>query len=244
MIRKSILEEKSFGLALRIVKLHKYLQKNHKEYVLSKQILRSGTSIGALMSEAKYAQSTADYLNKQYIALKEANETKYWILLLRESEYLNKKMFDSIFPQIEEIIKMLVSSTKTIKEKISYLLLAHSTHLTLSGRTDMRPTPILSSHSMQMPNIGLSMRCKALFRRVSLTLASSRTLLLTCCSPIASSLVSLPSPQSGEIGFTFSSNSFICPVSEMMSFSIFSLICTFSCLVIGITLWYIRIIIH
>ena len=119
MIRKSILEEKSFGLALRIVKLHKYLQKNHKEYVLSKQILRSGTSIGALMSEAKYAQSTADYLNKQYIALKEANETKYWILLLRESEYLNKKMFDSIFPQIEEIIKMLVSSTKTIKEKIS-----------------------------------------------------------------------------------------------------------------------------
>ena len=119
MIKKSILEEKSFSLALRIVKLHKYLQKNHKEYVLSKQILRSGTSIGALMSEAKYAQSTADYLNKQYIALKEANETKYWILLLRESEYLNKKMFDSIFPQVEEIIKMLVSSTKTIKEKTS-----------------------------------------------------------------------------------------------------------------------------
>jgi four helix bundle protein len=116
---KSVLEEKSFSLALRIVKLNQYLQKDHKEYVLSKQVLRSGTSIGALISEAKYAQSTADYLNKQYIALKEANETKYWILLLKESEYLNQKMFDSIYPQIEEVIKILVKSTKTLKEQIA-----------------------------------------------------------------------------------------------------------------------------
>ena len=79
---KSILEEKSFTFALRIIKLNKYLQKNQKEYVLSKQILRSGTAIGALMQEAKYAQSRADYLHKQSIALKEANETKYWLRLL------------------------------------------------------------------------------------------------------------------------------------------------------------------
>ena len=117
-------------------------------------------------------------------------------------------------------------------------LLAHATQRTLSGRIDIRPTPMLSSHAIQMPNIGLSMRCKALFRRVSLMRASSRTLLLTCCSPIASRRVSLPSPQSGEMGLTFSSSSLICWVSMMMSFSIFSLIVCFSCLVIGITLWY------
>lgn len=120
MISKNVLEEKSFNLALRIVKLNQYLQKNHKEYVLSKQVLRSGTSVGALISEAEYAQSKADYLNKQYIALKEANETRYWILLLKESENLNKKMFDFIYPQIEEVIKILVTSTKTLKEKIPH----------------------------------------------------------------------------------------------------------------------------
>jgi len=117
MGRKSILEEKSFVFALRIIKLNNYLKANHKEYILSKQIMRSGTAIGALMSEARYAQSRADYLNKQYIALKEANETKYWLSLLKESDYINKKMFDSLYPEIMELIKMLVSSTKSIKEK-------------------------------------------------------------------------------------------------------------------------------
>lgn len=113
---KSILEEKSFGFALRIIKLNKYLQKNHKEYVLSKQILRSGTAIGALMQEAKYAQSRADYLHKQSIALKEANETKYWLRLLKESDYINKPMYDSIYPEADGLVKMLVSSTKKLKE--------------------------------------------------------------------------------------------------------------------------------
>ncbi len=116
MAQKSILEEKSFAFALRIIKLNKYLKNNHKEYVLSRQILRSGTAIGTLMSEAKYAQSRADCLNKQQIALKEANETKYWLLLLRESNYINQRMYNSIYPELLELIKMLVSSTKSIKQ--------------------------------------------------------------------------------------------------------------------------------
>ena len=118
MTGKSILEDQSFSFALRIIKLNKYLQKSHKEYVLSKQILRSGTAIGALMQEAKYAQSRADYLHKQMIALKEANETKYWLRLLVESEYIDKKMFASIYPEIEALVKMLIASTKKIKENI------------------------------------------------------------------------------------------------------------------------------
>jgi len=112
----SILERKTFAFALRIIKLSQYLKNIQKEYILSKQILRSGTAIGALLSEAKYAQSRADYLNKQYIALKEANETKYWLTLLKESSYINESMYDSIFPEIVEIIKMLVASTKSIKK--------------------------------------------------------------------------------------------------------------------------------
>jgi len=111
----SILREKSFQFALRIIKLSKYLQKDHKEYILSKQILRSGTSIGALVREAQYAQSKADFLHKLMISLKEANETEYWLLLLFESSYIDQKMFNSIYPDIKELLKLLISSTKTIK---------------------------------------------------------------------------------------------------------------------------------
>ncbi|CUV66250.1 conserved hypothetical protein [Sulfurovum sp. enrichment culture clone C5] len=112
----SILKEKSFDFALRIIKLAKYLQNSHKEYILSKQIMRSGTAIGALVREAQYAQSKADFLHKLTIALKEANETEYWLLLLFESNYIDKQMFDSISPDIKELLKLLISSTKTIKE--------------------------------------------------------------------------------------------------------------------------------
>ncbi len=112
----SILKEKSFDFALRIIKLVKYLQNSHKEYILSKQIMRSGTAIGALVREAQYAQSKADFLHKLTIALKEANETEYWLLLLFESNYIDKQMFDSISPDIKELLKLLISSTKTIKE--------------------------------------------------------------------------------------------------------------------------------
>jgi len=111
----SILREKSFHFALRIIKLSQYLQQEHKEYILSKQILRSGTAIGALVREAQYAQSKADFLHKLTIALKEANETEYWLLLLVESNYITDAMFKSIDPQIKELLKLLVSSTKTIK---------------------------------------------------------------------------------------------------------------------------------
>jgi four helix bundle protein len=111
----SILRDKSFKFALRTIQLSKYLQNTHKEYILSKQVLRSGTSVGALIREAQYAQSRADFLHKLTIALKEANETEYWILLLFESSYIDEKMFDSIYPDIKELLKLLISSTKTVK---------------------------------------------------------------------------------------------------------------------------------
>jgi len=114
-MKKSILKTKSYAFALRIVKLYKYLCTN-REYVLSKQVLRSGTAIGALVSEAEFGQSKADFVSKLSIALKEANETLYWLNLLKDSEYLDEKMFESIKPDIEELIKLLVSSIKTAKK--------------------------------------------------------------------------------------------------------------------------------
>lgn len=110
------LNEKSFSFSLRIIKLYHYMQSEHKEFVLSRQVLRSGTAIGALIREAKYAQSKADFLNKLMIALKEANETKYWLELLYHSDYLNKRMYHSIVPEIDSLLKLLVASTKTVKK--------------------------------------------------------------------------------------------------------------------------------
>lgn len=88
---ESILKDKSYLFALRIVKLYKYLNKQHNEYTLSKQILRSGTSIGALVREAQYAQSAKDFINKLSIALQEANESEYWVMLLKDSDLITKK---------------------------------------------------------------------------------------------------------------------------------------------------------
>ena len=107
--------EKSFRFSVRIVRLSRYLDTEMKEYTLSKQILRSGTSIGALISEAKYAQSRADFLNKLTIALKEANETLYWIDLLHETDYLNSSMHQSLRNDAEELLGLLVSITKKLK---------------------------------------------------------------------------------------------------------------------------------
>jgi len=114
-MKENVLKEKSYAFALRIVKLYKYLC-THKEYVLSKQVLRSGTAVGALVSEAEFGQSKADFISKLSIALKEANETLYWLCLLRDSEYIEDKMFQSMKPDIEELIKLLVSSNKTAKQ--------------------------------------------------------------------------------------------------------------------------------
>jgi len=114
---KSVLKHKSYLFALRIVKLYKFLCEDKKNFVLSKQILRSGTAIGALISEAEFAQSKADFINKLSVALKEANETNYWLSILKDSKYITQAMFDSIEPEIKELIKMLVSSIKTVKKR-------------------------------------------------------------------------------------------------------------------------------
>ncbi len=115
---ESVLRDKSYLFALRVVKLHKHLIRQHREYTLSKQVLRSGTSIGALVREAQYAQSAKDFINKLSIALKEANESEYWLMLLTDSEYLTKKMHDNIKPDIKELIKILTASIKTAKNKL------------------------------------------------------------------------------------------------------------------------------
>ncbi|SFZ97920.1 Conserved protein [hydrothermal vent metagenome] len=94
------------------------MTKEKKEYTLSKQLLRSGTAIGALIAEAQYAQSKADFINKMYISLKEANESRYWIRLLTDCEYITENMSTSIYNDVEELIKMLTSSINTTKEKL------------------------------------------------------------------------------------------------------------------------------
>ena len=110
---KSITFDKSKAFALRIIRLYNCLKVTHNEFVLSKQILRAGTSIGANIAEAEFAISTKDFLSKLYIARKEAAETKYWLDLLNDAEYITKEQFDSINSDCEEIIKLLTSITKT-----------------------------------------------------------------------------------------------------------------------------------
>ena len=117
-MKDNILLDKSFIFAVRIVKLYKYLCSQKKEYVLSKQLLRSGTSIGANINEAQDAQSKNDFISKLSISLKEARETKYWIELLRETDYLTDKEANNILEDLIEVIKLLVSIIKTTKENI------------------------------------------------------------------------------------------------------------------------------
>ena len=116
MTQNNPIENRSYLIALRIVKAYKYLTKQKDEYVLSKQMLRSGTSIGAMMREAKFAQSRADFVNKASIALKEANETLYWIELLHDSEYIDDLSFNSLHQEADEITSILASIVKTTKE--------------------------------------------------------------------------------------------------------------------------------
>jgi four helix bundle protein len=114
-VSKYVVRDKSFQFALRIVKLYKYLTEQKKEYVLSKQVLRSGTAIGALIREAEQAESKADFIHKLSISLKEANETEYWLDLLFQSEYIDEKSYHSIQADIKEILKLLTSIIKTSK---------------------------------------------------------------------------------------------------------------------------------
>jgi len=112
-----MLHIKSKNFAIRIVHCYKFLINNKKEFILSKQLLRSGTAIGALIAESKFAQSDKDFLNKLYIALKEANETLYWLDLLYETQFLSQEEFSSISEDATELLKLLVSITKTLKSK-------------------------------------------------------------------------------------------------------------------------------
>ncbi|WP_305909652.1 four helix bundle protein [Methylomarinum sp. Ch1-1] len=114
--KRNSVAEKSFQFSLRVVKMSKFLQSEKREYVLSKQVLRSGTAIGALVREAEHAQSKADFINKMSIALKEANETDYWIELLFQSGEITQESYQSIKPDIQELLKLLVSIVKTSRE--------------------------------------------------------------------------------------------------------------------------------
>ena len=114
---KNVIEDKSFDFAVRTVNLYKNLTNSKNEYVLSKQLLRCGTSIGANVSEAQKAQSKADFHSKMTIALKEANETHYWLRLLFRTEFLSQKEFESIEPEIKEIIAVLTSICRRTAEK-------------------------------------------------------------------------------------------------------------------------------
>ena len=112
-MKDNISIEKSFEFAVRVVNLCKYLTQEKKEYILSKQLLRSGTSIGANITEAQRGQSKADFASKMNIALKEAYETEYWIRLLYRTGYLGQKVYESIHTEILELISILMSICKT-----------------------------------------------------------------------------------------------------------------------------------
>ena len=114
-MKENILIDKSIKFAARIVKLQKYLSTEKKESVISKQIIRSGTSIGANINEANYGNSKADFISKLHIALKETAETKYWIKLLNMSEYIDDEMSDSLIKDCLELKRLLISSINTAK---------------------------------------------------------------------------------------------------------------------------------
>jgi four helix bundle protein len=112
----SPLKNKSYLFAIRIVKLSQYLQQDKREFVLSKQVLRSGTAVGALIREAEFGQSKPDFTSKMSIALKEANETEYWLSLLKDTEYISEHQFVRLQSDCKELIAMLVSTVKTSKK--------------------------------------------------------------------------------------------------------------------------------
>ena len=118
LVKKNIVAENSFRFAVRITKLHKYLQKEKAEYILSRQLLRAGTSIGANIMEAQRAQSRADFLSKMSIALKEANETQYWLRLLYHAEYLSAAGFRSMHRDLGELLSLLTAICKKVKSEM------------------------------------------------------------------------------------------------------------------------------
>lgn len=116
---KSILKEKSFTFSVDIIKTCKKLQEDQKEFILTKQVWRSGTAIGALIREAEYGESKKDFIHKLQIAQKEANETLYWLELLEATDYISSNKFVKLTNTCTELLKMLTSSIKTMKGNIS-----------------------------------------------------------------------------------------------------------------------------
>ena len=115
---ESILSTKSFAFALRIIKLYQFIVEDRREFVLSKQVLRSGTSVGANVEESIHAQSKMDFIHKLSIAQKEASETNYWLRLLKESGYLEEKLACSLLGDCDELQRMLAASVKTAKSNL------------------------------------------------------------------------------------------------------------------------------
>lgn len=117
--RKNVLLDKSFDFAIRIVNIYKVLSVEKKEFVLSKQLLRSGTAVGALVREAQNAESKADFIHKLAIAQKECDETIYWLELLNETEYMNQNEFESMSKNATELLKIIKSSILTVKQNLN-----------------------------------------------------------------------------------------------------------------------------
>ena len=115
-MKQNFLKEKSFAFAIRIIHLYRYLQQNEREFNISKQIVKSGTAVGALIREAEHAESKKDFIHKLSIGLKEANETKYWLELITSAGLLTQTMYESLNRDCEELLKMLIASVKTSKQ--------------------------------------------------------------------------------------------------------------------------------
>src|SRR5690625_7033168 len=117
-MKENIVKNKSFEFAIRVVKLYQFLCDHKKEFVLSKQLLRSGTSVGAMVRDAEHAETKKDFIHKMAIAQKEINETMYWLELLQQTQYLNDEQFESVNNDALEIIKLITSIIKTSKTNI------------------------------------------------------------------------------------------------------------------------------
>lgn len=117
-MKDNIVKTKSFAFAVRIVKLYQFLVDTKKEFVLSKQLLRSGTSVGAMVREAEHAETKPDFIHKMAIAQKEINETIYWLELLAETNFLTKEQFESLISDAEELIKLVTSILKSTKANL------------------------------------------------------------------------------------------------------------------------------
>ena len=115
MMKENIILNKSYDFAIRVIRMYQHLTKGKKEFVLSKQVLRSGTSIGANVEEAIGGSSKKDFLNKMKMAYKEARETSYWLRLLKDTDFINQKAFDSIHNDCEELLKLLYTIIKSTK---------------------------------------------------------------------------------------------------------------------------------